>query len=66
MTNFVKRLKALRKDTGLSMREFAETINMGMWKYAQYEKGANKPSIELLRKLYITYEIDVVEWILDN
>ena len=66
MTNFVKRLKRLRKETGLSMREFAETINMGMWKYVQYEKGANKPSIELLRKLYITYEIDVVEWILDN
>ena len=66
MKNFVNRLKELRKDTGLSMREFAETINMGMWKYAQYEKGANKPSIELLKKLYITYEIDVIEWILDN
>lgn len=65
MNNFVKRLKELRKDTGLSMREFAETINMGMWKYAQYEKGANKPSIELLRRLYIAYEIDVIEWILD-
>lgn len=65
MTSFVNRLKALRKETGLSMREFAETINMGMWKYAQYEKGANKPSIELLKKLYITYEIDIIEWIME-
>lgn len=65
MTNFVKRLKQLRKDEGLSMREFAETINMGMWKYAQYEKGATKPSIELLRELYIMYEIDVIEWIME-
>ena len=65
MTSFVNRLKKLRKDTGLSMREFAETIDMGMWKYAQYEKGANKPSIELLRKLYITYEIDIIEWIME-
>lgn len=65
MSKFSIKLKELRKDENLTIKEFAETLKMNMWKYAQYEKGVNKPSLELIKELYLVYDIDLEEWILE-
>lgn len=47
----MNRLKQLRTEHGLSMREVANRINVPYTTYVNYEKGVRDPSTEVLGKL---------------
>lgn len=47
---FAERLKALRKEAGLTQKQTAEQLNMTQPQYARTENGGRKPSAETLEK----------------
>lgn len=65
MSEFTIKLKQLRWSQDMTIREFAETLNMNHFTYACYEKGNRKPSLRLLKELALVYNIDLNEWILE-
>lgn len=52
----MNRLKQLRTEHGLSMREVANRINVPYTTYVNYEKGVRDPSTEILGKLAKFFE----------
>ena len=65
MSDFAIKLKKLRWSQDMTIREFAESINMNQFTYACYEKGNRKPSLRLLKELALVYNIDLNEWVLE-
>ncbi len=45
------RLEMLRKELGLSQKDFAEKINMTQQRISAYEKGKREPDIETIKQL---------------
>ncbi len=64
----MNRLKQLRTEHGLSMREVANRINVPYTTYVNYEKGIRDPSTEVLAKLAKFFEttVDYLLGISDN
>ena len=64
----MNRLKQLRTEHGLSMREVANRINVPYTTYVNYEKGVRDPSTEVLGKLAKFFEttVDYLLGISDN
>ena len=56
-----ERLKALRVEKGVSLREAAEQIGIGKSSLGAYEKGITKPSEEVLAAIARYYEVPVSE-----
>ena len=56
------RLKAIRKITGLSQKEFAAKAGIKDTTYNQYENGASQPKIEYARALCDTYGLSL-DWL---
>lgn len=52
-------LKALRKKSGESMAETADTLNIAKSTYASYEYGKREPNIEMLTKIANHYHVTV-------
>jgi len=48
---FAERLRALRKKSGYSQKEFAEHVGLHQVQYGRYERGDSKPYAETLTKI---------------
>jgi transcriptional regulator with XRE-family HTH domain len=57
-----KRLKAFRKTTGLSQKEFANRAGIADTTYNQYEQGKSQPKVENAYALCDTYGL-TLDWI---
>lgn len=55
-----ERIKAIRKDLGLTQQEFADRMGMERGTYSLYEIGKNTPSQTAIALICRTYNIDEV------
>lgn len=60
------RLKGLRDALDLSVEEFAESCNIPVEEYPEYEAGEKDFSISLLKKIANKYSIDVTTLMFDD
>ncbi|MBQ8308228.1 MAG: helix-turn-helix transcriptional regulator [Clostridia bacterium] len=58
---FKERLKELRKEKGLSQKEFAEKLGIAVSTYANWEQGRTEPSICDIYNLLSTFEVEANE-----
>lgn len=58
---FKEKLKELRKEKGLSQKEFAEKLGIAVSTYANWEQGRTEPSICDIYNLLSTFEIEANE-----
>lgn len=56
------RLKELRETLGLSQLAFAESIGLKQQTYSAYEKGTNKPPIDVIIKIEEEYRVSL-DWL---
>ena len=56
---FRERLKALRKEIGLTQIELGEKLNYGSTAIANYEAGRNQPSIPDLMKIASIFDVSM-------
>lgn len=56
------RLKELRETLGLSQSAFAESIGLKQQTYSAYEKGTNKPPIDVIMKIEEEYRVSL-DWL---
>lgn len=56
------RLKELRDSLGLNQSEFSESIQLKQQTYSLYERGSNKPPIDLLIKIAEKYSVSL-DWL---
>lgn len=63
-----ERLKQLRLEKGLTVKEVASALGMTLGAYAHYEQGVREPSIEILKKICIFFEVssDFIIGLSDN
>lgn len=52
-----QRLKELRIERGLKLKEVAEQLNVTIRSISRYEDGTREPSIEILIKLCDLYDV---------
>ncbi len=52
-----ERLKLLRIEKGLTLKEVAEKLNVTIRSVSRYEDGSREPSIEMLAKLCKLYNV---------
>ena len=65
MSKFSMRLMQLRWSLDMTRKEFAESLGMNQSTYTSYETIRKHPSVELMQKLVLVYNIDLNEWILE-
>ena len=58
---FKEKLKELRKEKGLSQKEFAEKLGIAVSTYANWEQGRTEPSICDIYNLLSVLEIEANE-----
>lgn len=56
------RLKEFRETLGLSQSSFAESIGLKQQTYSAYEKGSNKPPIDVIIKIAEKYNVSI-DWL---
>ena len=56
---FASRLRALRKERGLTLQQLAKHFNMSHSTLSKYETGNRKPDIEMLKKLSEYYGVSI-------
>ena len=61
----MNRIRELRKEQGISMKEAARQLNLPYTTYANYEKGAREPSAETLITLAAFYRT-TIDYLLGN
>jgi transcriptional regulator with XRE-family HTH domain len=54
---FNERLKAIRKECGMTQREVYSKLNISPNGYASYEQGRTEPSIDTLVKLCQIFDV---------
>ena len=52
-----EKLRELRLTKGWTLKEVAAKIDMSLMAYAHYEHGDREPSIEVLRRLCILFDV---------
>lgn len=57
MVKFNERLKAIRKECGLTQKEVYERLNISPNGYASYEQGRTEPSVETLVQLCKIFDV---------
>ena len=62
---FTERLKALRKEAGLTQKELAKQIETSQPSYQYWEKGTRKPSRENIKKLATIFNVST-DYLLGN
>ena len=61
MAEYLKRLKELRKEKGLSQKELAAYLGISNAAYSLYERGDREPNISTLMKIANYYGVTVDE-----
>lgn len=51
------RLKELRTDKGLTLKEVSEALQLTLGAYANYEHGIRQPSIEIIKRICRFYHV---------
>jgi len=59
MKEFSKRLKVLRNEKGLTIREFAKILGITHGGYNRYENGDGEPKYEMLVKIAEYFNVSV-------
>lgn len=62
---FAMRLRARRKELGLSQLDISKELDINQSKLSKYETGNLEPDLETLGKLANYYEISI-DWLLGN
>ena len=57
MTNFVEKLKELRLERRLTLKELSSLLDMPLTTYANYEQGKREPSIATLKLICDFYDV---------
>lgn len=52
-----EKLRSLRSERGLTLKEVSLELGINLMTYAHYEHGDREPSIEMLKKLCIFYDV---------
>lgn len=65
MSDFSERLRQLRWSHDMTMKQFAESLDVNANTYSSVESGRRNPSIKILKELILVYNIDITDWILD-
>ncbi len=61
-----KKIKKLRKEKGLTQKDFANIINISEMSIRRYESGDRKPSVETLNKIAAALNVSVNDLISDS
>ncbi len=56
---FASRLRALRKERGLTLQQLAKHFGMRHYTLSKYETGSRKPDMEMLKKLSDFFGVSV-------
>lgn len=56
---FGTNLREVRSKLGLSQVDIAKAIGMQQAQYSTYERGDNRPSIDVLEKLVVKFNINI-------
>lgn len=64
MNRFALRLKDLRWSLDMTMEEFAKSVGINPNTYKNYDSGHRKPTLQLLKRLVLVYNINLNDWIL--
>lgn len=59
MASFSSRLQELRKEKGLTQKEFAEQMKISRTRAASYEQNSREPTLELLSSIADFFDVDV-------
>ena len=59
MSSFVQRLKELREESGLSLRELADRCGVSKSAIHLYELGKRKPKREVLEEISCLFNVDI-------
>lgn len=51
------KLRQLRQEKGLTLKNVAEQLGINLMTYAHYEHGDREPSIEMLKRLCDFYDV---------
>ena len=57
MNIFAIRLKELRTEKGLTLKQLSASLGMPLMTYANYEQGKREPSLDTLRLLCRFYDV---------
>lgn len=57
MTNFAEKLKELRLERRLTLKELSSLLDMPLTTYANYEQGKREPSIATLKLICDFYDV---------
>lgn len=52
-----EKLRQLRQEKGMTLKEVASVLNINLMTYAHYEHGDREPSIDMLRRLCDFYDV---------
>ncbi len=61
MMNFNKKLKELRKESGLTQKDVAARLGVVESCYANWEQGRTEPSISAIKQLCSIFEVSADE-----
>lgn len=64
--NLSERLKALRKQSGMTLKQLGEQLHLAENTLSQYERGVRTPDVDTLLKMADFYSISVDELIREN
>ena len=57
MNTFSERLKELRKEKELTLKQVSFSLNIPLTTYANYEQGVREPSLQMLNALCDFFEV---------
>lgn len=57
MNKLAERLKELRKDNGLTLKQISSALSIPLETYANYEHGIRKPPIDLIIAICNYYDV---------
>ncbi|HBN12279.1 MAG TPA: XRE family transcriptional regulator [Clostridiales bacterium] len=62
------KLKELRIQRGLTLKEASEALNLTLSAYSNYEQGIREPSVEIIKRIPKFYDVssDYLLGIVDN
>ncbi len=64
-SRFCKNLKNARKESGLTQKQIADTLNVVESCYANWEQGRTEPNVATLRQLALIFKVSIDELIND-
>lgn len=54
---FNERLKELRLEQGLTLKQVADSLQLTVSAYSNYEQGIREPSIEVVKKICVFFNV---------